>query len=84
MSQFTVQMKRFVNVQNILKIKIRSLSAKRVRLQSFIKIMLTGFLFCQKLASLHCCKRQTEICELRYSLSTYWLFRSEFCGKVMT
>ena len=48
MSQFTVQMKRFVNVQNILKLEIRSLSAKRVRLQSFVKIMLTDFLLCEK------------------------------------
>ena len=48
MSQFTVQMKRFVNVQNILKLEIQSLSAKRVLLQSFTKIMLTGFLFSQK------------------------------------
>ena len=61
MSQFTVQMKRSVNVQNILKLEIRSLSAKRVYLQSFIKIMLTGFLFCQKSTSLHRGKRQTDV-----------------------
>ena len=61
MSQFTVQMKIFVNVQNIIKLEIGSLSAKRVRLQSFIKIMLTGFLFCQKSTSLHRCKRQTDV-----------------------
>ena len=34
MSQFTVQMKRFVNVQNVLKLEIRYLSVKRVRLYS--------------------------------------------------
>ena len=61
MSQFTVQIKRFVNVQNILKLEIRSLSAKRVSLQSFIKIILTGFLFCRKSASLHRCKHQTDV-----------------------
>ena len=53
MSQFTVQMKRFVNVENILKLEIRSLSAKKVRLQSFIRLMHTGLLFCQKSTSLH-------------------------------
>ena len=61
MSQFTVQMNRFVNVQNIPKLEIRSLSAKGVRLQSLITIMLTGFLFCQKSACLHRCKRQTDV-----------------------
>ena len=61
MSQFTAQMKRSVNVQNILRLEIRSLSGKRVRLQSFLKIMLTGFVFCQKSAFLHCCKRQTDV-----------------------
>ena len=60
MSQFTVQMKRFVDVQNILKLEMRSLSAKKVRLQS-IKIILTGFLFCQKSTSLYRCKRQTDV-----------------------
>ena len=61
MRQFTVQMKRFVNVQNILKLEIESLSAKRARLQSFIRLMYTGLLFCQKSASLHRCKRQTDV-----------------------
>ena len=61
MSQFTVQMKRFVKVQNILKLEIQSLSAIRVRLQSFIKIMLTGLLFCQKSTSSHRRKRQTDV-----------------------
>ena len=54
MSQFTVQMKRSVNVQNILKLEIEPQSAKTARLQSFIRIMLTGLLFCQKLTCLHC------------------------------
>ena len=44
MSQFTVEMSRFVNVKNILKLEIESLSAKRALLQSFIRIMLTGLL----------------------------------------
>ena len=61
MSQFTVQMKRFVNVQNILKLEIEPPSAKRARLQSFIRIMLTGLLFCQKLTYLHRSKRQTDV-----------------------
>ena len=32
MSQFAVQMRKFVNVKNILKLEIESLSAKRARL----------------------------------------------------
>ena len=61
MSQFTVQIMRFMKVQNILKLEIQPLSAKGVRLQSFIKIMLTGLLFCQNSTSLHRRKRQTDV-----------------------
>ena len=56
MSQFIVEMRRFVNVKNILKLEIKSQSAKRARLQSFIRIMLTGLLCllsCQKSTCLH-------------------------------